>query len=230
MRQTVRIGAQEVTARVGLTQERRTPSMEGMGTHLSSEGRPRAPYCLACYAPMEREPGASHRCERCGFVNVKLDQELFWTKEPRLVALESYAKIVIVCVLVALTAFVFWAMGQRASYGMGQGWAIGFPILLGVVLWDTASAITRKRSDLRATIVWRIVCAVLAPWPLLLAIDLRPGRMLKSDFPVSPALWALLLLLGLAFLAGALGLGRLGRFLQHWRERHVLAAQVANPR
>lgn len=201
-----------------------------MERSASSEGRPRAPYCLACYAPMAREAGASHRCERCGFVNVKLDQELFWTKEPRLVALESTAKIAIVCVLVALTAWMFQAMGQRASYGLGQGWAIGFPILLGVVLWDTASAITRKSSDFRATIVWRIVCAVLAPWPLLLAVDLRPGRMLKSDVPVSPILWALLLLLGLFFLAGALGLGRLGRALQHWRERHVVAAQMgANP-
>ena len=201
-----------------------------MERSASSEGRPRVPYCLACYAPMAREAGASHRCERCGFVNVKLDQELFWTKEARFVALESYAKIAIVFLLTGLTGFLFWAMGQRASYGMGQGWAIGFPLLLGVILWDTASAITRKSSDFRATIVWRIVCAVLAPWPLLLAVDLRPGRMLKSDVPVSPILWALLLLLGLFFLAGALGLGRLGRALQHWRERHVVAAQMgANP-
>ena len=198
-----------------------------MGAHGSSGERLRAPYCLACYAPMEREAGASHRCERCGFVNVKLDQELFWTKEPRLVELESYAKIVIVFLLVALTAFVFWAMSQRASYGLGQGWAIGFPILLGVILWDTASTITRKTSDFRATIVWRIVCAVLAPWPLLLAVDLRPGRMLKSDLPVPLVLWLALLMLGLLLLAGALGLGRLGRALQRWRAHHVLSAQQA---
>jgi len=35
------------------------------------EERPHTPYCLACYAPMARERGASQRCERCGFVNVR---------------------------------------------------------------------------------------------------------------------------------------------------------------
>lgn len=203
--------------------------MAGMERSASSEGRPHFPYCLACYAPMAREAGASHRCERCGFVNVKLDQELFWTKEPRFVALESYAKIAIVFLLIALTGFLFWAMGQRASYGMGQGWAIGFPILLGVILWDTASAITRKTSDYRATVVWRIVCAVLAPWPFLFMLEGLQQAGRRSDFHVTPALWALVLLVGLAFLAGALGLGRLGRFLQRWREHHVRAAQLASP-
>jgi len=204
--------------------------MEGMERLAAHEERPHTPYCLACYAPMVRESGASHRCERCGFVNVKLDQELFWTKEPRFVALESYAKIAIVFLLAALTALVFWAMGQRASYGMGQGWAIGFPILLGVILWDTASGITRKTTDHRATIVWRIVCAVLTPWPFLLALDGLQQAGRGSDLPMTPVLWALVLLLGLAFLAGALGLGRLGRFLQRWREHHVRAAQLAGPR
>ena len=188
--------------------------------------RPHTPYCLACYGPMAHAADASQRCERCGFVNLRLDQELFWTKEPRFVALESYAKITIVLLLVALTAFVFWAMGQRASYGMGQGWAIGFPILLGVILWDTASAITRKTSDYRATVVWRIVCAVLAPWPFLLLIDIVRFRG-RSDYPIGPGLAAVVLLVGLIFLAGALGLGQLGRSIERWRIRHIRAAQLA---
>lgn len=191
-----------------------------MSTHRSSEGGARAPYCLRCYAPIERGESASRRCERCGFVNVNLDQELFWTKEPRLVELEAYAKIVIVFLLVALAGFLVRAMGQRASFGLGQGWAVGFPILIGVVLWDTASAITRRRSDFRATIVWRIVCAVLAPWPLLFAADPR----LRATHP---AVFAVRLIVGLLLLAGALGLGSLGRALLRWRERHVLAAQLA---
>jgi hypothetical protein len=58
-------------------------------------------------------------------------------------------------------------------------------------------------------------------------MDLRPGRMLESDMPVPLVLWLLLLVLGLLLLAGALGLGHLGRALQRWRERHVLAAQGA---
>ena len=173
---------------------------------------------------MEHHHDASRHCERCGFLSLKLDQQLFWTKEPRFVALEAYAKIAIVFGLVGLSGFMVWAMSQRSSFGLGQGWAVGFPIALGVILWDTASAITRRKSDYRATIVWRVVCVVLAPWPLFLAFALFSWA---SDFHGSPVLGVVALLLGLVLLAGAIGLGHLGRALTRWREERVRAAQAS---
>jgi len=173
---------------------------------------------------MERFEGASSPCGCCGFVNVKRDQELFWTKEPRFVELEAYAKIVIVFGLLGLCALLAYGMGRWPSYGLGQGWAVGFPILMGVVLWDTASAITRRTSDFRVTLVWRVICALLAPWPLLLAIDLVPwGR--PSELHLGAVVFAVLLLVGLLLAAGALGLGALGRASDRWREQRVRRAQ-----
>jgi hypothetical protein len=199
-------------------------SMTGMARASASEGRARHPYCLQCYAALAPFSGASQRCDDCGFVNVKRDLELFWTKEPRFVELEAYAKIAIVFLLVGFSAVVIWAMGQRSSFGLGQGWAVGFPILLGVILWDTASAITRRSSDYRASVVWRVVCALLAPWPLLLAIDLNPWAR-HTESRVGVPVFAAVLLLGLALAAGALGLGALGRAVPRWREARVRRAQ-----
>ena len=182
------------------------------------------PYCLRCYSPLERSAGATQRCGRCSFVNANIDHALFWTKEPYLVGLEAYAKIATVIVVACLIGLIYWAMGRQPSYGLGGGWAIGFPILLGVVLWDTASAITRKTSDYRASIVWRWICAFLAPWPFLLALDLNPWAKQKGLLVSIPAFVAMLLP-GLLFAGGALGLGRLARWLIAWREQHVWAAQ-----
>ena len=191
----------------------------------ASASQPRRPYCLRCYAAMERFEGASLPCAACGYVNVKLDQELYWTREPRFVELEAYAKIVVVFGLVGLSALMLYAMSQKPSYGLGQGWAVAFPILVGIVLWDTASAITQRRSALRLAIVWRVVCALLAPWPLLFAVALNPWS--RSDVPV--ALFAVLALVGLLLAAGALGLGALGRQAGRWREERVRAAQSRAP-
>ncbi len=130
----------------------------------------RRPYCLRCYGALERAPGASAPCKACGFVNVLADQRLFWTREPALVRAEASAKLSIVLLL----GGIFWFMlrGMDMRFGMGQGYAIGFPIVIGAVLWQTAEKLTRRKPYFRAALFWFVLplvvavpLAVVALWP-----------------------------------------------------------------
>jgi ribosomal protein L40E len=171
------------------------------------------PYCLRCYARMESYAGTRRACERCGYVNLKIDQQLYWTREKRLRELEGLAKTLIVAFLIGLALLIGVGLKGHRGGGMGQGWAIGFPVLIVVILWDTASKITRYKPYFRATIVWRIIAAVFAVLAALLSIGQPVGEQLS--------------LYGMAAvpLGIALFLGRIGRALARWRDRRILAGQ-----
>jgi len=173
------------------------------------------PYCLRCYQALEARDGPSHACERCGFVNLKLDQKLYWTREPALCDLEGWAKTITVYVLIGLGLLLGIGFGSKASFGTGQGWAVGFPILVGVLLWETASKITGRKPYFRATIVWRI----------LLAIPVVPMLLLVHDLRAKPVIAAVLLVLSAGSILGVVFLGRIGRSLERWRDHRVLKGQ-----
>ncbi len=175
----------------------------------------RRPYCLRCYAPLKGElrKGARTICPRCGFVNLKVDRAVFWTKERRLLELESLAKGVIVVFMVVIGLLMLWGAGNKMSFGLGQGWAVGFPILFGVLLWETASKITRWKPYLRVGLVWSILAA--APGIGLLLVAMLPE--------LSPLARAVLAATSLPWFGVAFGIWRLEAACARWRARRILA-------
>lgn len=176
----------------------------------------RAPYCLHCYAPMERMAGASEPCPRCGRPNLKDDQRRFWTREPRLVRLQGLANLGVTAAVVSTGAAILFHPG--VGTGRGHGMAVGLPILLGVLGWDAASGLTRR------TTMWRsglVLAGVLAVFGLLTAVvaaaAVRAGRWADS-----------LGIAGLAILlcAAAFAAFRAGPTFARWRQRYVARAQA----
>lgn len=177
--------------------------------------RPRSPiarpYCLYCYAPLPPFDGASQACGRCGRTNLACDQGIYWTRERRIVELESFTKL---CIAI-LIGWMSWAVLTKSDgFGTGQGWAVGAPILLGVYLWETAGKITRWGTELRAWIVWLVFLIVLgllgAAFLLALALSPRDGPTwlaFLSPLPLLPAA-------ATPFLA---------RAFDRWRTRRILS-------
>ena len=131
-------------------------------------------YCLGCYLPLERFSEASRNCPRCGRLNLKADQRIFWTQERGIQRLETLAKSGI---LVGL-ALIVWLMlsAPRMQLGLGQGWAVGFPILFTALLWETAAQLTRKKPYFRGTIVWPVIFLVIAVPRSSRSSRAHPGR------------------------------------------------------
>lgn len=180
-------------------------------THPKRDSRIHRPYCLRCYLPLERQSDARQVCSRCGYVNVKVDQGKYWTREAWLCRIEWLAKAAI-SLLIAWISWKILFAGQ-AGTGMGHGIAVGFPILLGVVLWDTASKITRRQPYFRATIVWSVVIAVLGVLPTLVGV-------FASDLP--PMARTVILTVGLGFFGIAAAIPLLGRAYGRWQVRRIL--------
>ena len=176
----------------------------------------RRPYCLRCYAALPTFAGARCVCERCGFVNVKHDLGIFWTKEKRFRDLEELAKTLIVLFLVGLGLVVALGLKEGSGIGTGQGWAVGFPILIGVILWETAEKITRRKPYFRAAIVWRVVFVILGGPIVLLGVATEPGLARVVVFAVGGAL-----------LFVALTAGAWSKRLAAWRDRRIRAGQYA---
>lgn len=132
------------------------------------------PYCLHCYAPLERFRGASCECATCGRPNLHVDQQRLWTRERRLRELESLAKSLILIAMGGVAALALMFPGS--GVGKGHGMAIGAPILMGILLWDLAS-ITRSESQFRGDIIWPIIGWGLGPLSLLVlhALSVQEG-------------------------------------------------------
>ena len=175
---------------------------------------PRRPYCLNCYAALAPFEGSRHVCSSCGFLNLRVDQELYWTREKRFRDLEELAKTMIVFFLGGVSLLMFSGLGS-SGIGMGQGWAVGFPILFGALLWETASKITRWKPYLRAGLVWGIMSGVVAAPFLMIGFG--------ADIRVSERA----VFLGVGFVLGliAVGLPRVSRGLHAWRLKRICAAQ-----
>ena len=100
---------------------------------------------------------------------------------------------------------------------MGQGYAIGFPIVAGAVLWQTAEKITRRKPYFRPTLVWSTMPLVIA-LPLVL-MGLWPTGGIKPMERV--------VVLGVAsvFVALALLVRQVCLKLARWRDRRILVGQ-----
>ena len=173
------------------------------------------PYCLRCYARLGEAGGASVACGACGKINVLADQRLYWTQEPRLKETEWLAKVGIVLLLGGLALLM--SRGYRTSFGLGQGWAIGFPLLVGAILWETASKITRIKPYLNATLVWSTL-------PLVLGLPFAVAALWPAEVPWGGRAVALV---GCGFFVSvSLGVRWLGRRLTRWRTERILRGQA----
>ena len=172
------------------------------------------PYCLRCYAPLEKVREACLTCAACGHRNVLADQRLFWTQEPNLMELEWFLKVGIVFLL----AVIFWALlsGMQMQFGMGQGYAIGFPIVIGAVLWETTGKLTRRKPYFRATLFWTAI-------PLVIALPAVLGMLYPGDAPaIGRAIMAAIALVLISF---ALLARWIGMRLEHWKEARIRNGQ-----
>lgn len=173
------------------------------------------PYCLECYAPMARFEGTSHTCELCGRLNLEVDQRSYWTRERRFVAIETTLKALILALVLGIYAWMVWP--PRMNFGTGQGWAIGMPILFGIVLWESASKVTRRKPYFNAGLFWGgVVAVVVVPF---LAVQAVIGALDLTQLAVG---------LGMLLLCAGLGWGvtRLARRIERWRESYVALHQA----
>lgn len=176
--------------------------------------RVRLPYCLACYAPIERSTRTSVTCPRCEFVNLAADQRRYWTLEPKLKETEWLAKVATGLVVGLVVFLMMRRIGIR--FGLAQGYAVGFPIVIGWVLWETAGKITQKKPYFRATLFWMALPGIVA-LPFVLA-TVWPGDMTAKERLIS---------ILVATVIGSLALipYLVGKSTVRWQEKRILAGQ-----
>jgi len=145
--------------------------------------------CLVCYRPFRVERTSEH-CPACGELNLRVDQETYWTREPILVRVETILKIVIALAIGSLTAIMLVTI---SGGGMGQGWAIAFPILAGWILWETAGLVTRRRATLDMRLLWPaiFVCVGVGPTLFLVATGLSVDFGQSAELLGAGFLWTL---------------------------------------
>ena len=175
------------------------------------------PYCLRCYAALDKTRQATVACESCRCINVMADQRLYWTQEPSLIEVEFFVKVGIGFVL----AGMYWLMlrGMRMQFGTGQGYAIGGVIVIGAVLWETAAKITRRKLYFRATLFWNAVPAVIA-LPLVVG-TLWPSR----EVPMTGR--AIVAAIALVLFSFSLAAHRIGGRIERWKSERIRRGQLA---
>jgi hypothetical protein len=171
---------------------------------------PGRPYCLRCFATLLDVKGASTRCDRCGFVNVAADRRVYWNRAPLLHLLERGLKVAVVLATLLLCLLV----AVVHSTGCGGGYAMATPLIPGIMLWHTASKLTRHLPYFRPAAVWcAILCAGMACVLLVFGARLAPPRLVAL-------LAATLVSCGLVHLAA--------RRLHRWKTRLTRGARNAS--
>lgn len=113
-------------------------------------------YCLRCIATLAGAKGASTRCDHCGYVNVAADRRVYWNRAPLLCLFERTLKIAVGLSTVLVCLFVV----AVHSTGAGGGYATAGLLIPGILLWYTASKLTRHLPYFRPVAVWcAIICA-----------------------------------------------------------------------
>lgn len=197
-------------------------------TPRSRVARVQRPYCLQCYAPMSRSHDACAECPSCGAQNLRIDQDNYWSREPWLRRLELCGKTGVALLVGWMTYVALFAF--QTSFGVAQGMAIGAPILVGIVLWDTVSKLTRSNPYFNAGLFWSILPLLVGAPILLLGVTLCT-RVLQAWPPErridhQNARVALAVLLTGLFLVGfALTSRLLGRRARAWQLRRVAMKQ-----
>ncbi len=197
---------------------------------MSAEAH-KGPYCLECYAPIQANERALVTCERCGARLVREDLRQFWTRERRFVLIESGLKALVVLLVAGLFAFILRPTGHMHG-NTGVGYSAGMPVLIGLLLWDTASLVTRRRSILRLEIVWPWMAVSVGMLPLIfvgaLLLLINPRQFFDGMTPNSvmafTAWFAFCALMH--FLVRSL-IDRMGRRRREYVERRRERAAVA---
>ncbi len=149
--------------------------------------------CLKCFYPFTVK-GASGNCPACGARNLHVDQTKYWNQSPAAVRFEGRAKMGVVIGLIMLTGLILLT---ATGIGMGQGWVIGFPIVVGWILWDGIGLVTRRTSMLNHRTLWPWLCACIGIAPglfiltaLVITQEYDIGETLLGTF-VWAAIWAI---------------------------------------
>jgi len=174
------------------------------------------PYCLICYAVLSEFRGASTHCSCCGGVNLRIDLQRLWTREPRVLTWEWALKALVLALCVGVGALALFHPGF--GVGRGQGMAIGAPIVIGVILWDLVS-LSQRESSYRSSIIWPVIGLIFGlPATAVFSIALSNGWSLSA-----------ILLSGAAsaiFFAAMLTPYSRKRWLR-WRDERVATRQLA---
>lgn len=182
-------------------------------------------YCLYCYARMAPPGSVQKSCTRCGRVTRDVDRKIYWTREPRLVALERAIKwiLVVPAVFMALVGLLLGAAGL----------ALFAPLLIALLSWPTVSKITAHVHGFRARIVWPAIFTVAAVPPLNIVpllcakiLDgwfrtLTTGRPVKVYLPEGTDRAIALAFTSSILLAAGVASWFLGGVFERWRENRI---------
>ena len=121
--------------------------------------RPHVPlYCLHCYAELQHGKNA---CPDCGRSSPRFLRTRYWSLDPALVRRERSLKAMTVILCVVLMA----AMLLLLPHGLpSAGWLLAISLFLGIALWETISALTRKLIYFKPSRFWTIffcLCALV---------------------------------------------------------------------
>ena len=171
-------------------------------------------YCLYCLATISD----TNPCPACGRTSRPLDRARYWTREPRLVAMERTLK----AWLAVIGASLLFILGTGA-FGV-------IPLLLALILsWPTASKITQHVSGFNAQLVWSLLLAGLALPPLnqWVGLSIRSvsawfettftGNAVKVYRLEQPALLAT----SITLLAASTAAWFISEALARWRDRRI---------
>jgi len=116
---------------------------------------------------------------------------------------------------------IAWALlaFPQVQFGMGQGYAVGFPIATGVLLWTTVEKITHRRPYARIGLVW-------AALPLILAVPALLAGLGTIAFQAPAPARAVCLGIAVALVAVSFGVRRLCALLGRLRDERILRGQA----
>lgn len=153
--------------------------------------------CLWCTEELPLPIRASNPCPSCERINLNEDLRIFRTKRPGPRAVEAALKSVFAVVVGGLYVAMLFGGGLVGLAGVG--WSIGLPILVGLIAWDAAGLVTRRRSILRYEVfVPALGIGCFAPFLVFLALGIGIGRNGPIEFALgAAALAAILTVFGL---------------------------------
>ncbi|MBL4769662.1 MAG: hypothetical protein JKY61_00600 [Planctomycetes bacterium] len=143
-----------------------------------------------------------------------MDQAKYWNQDPTTMRFEAAAKGLIVVTLALLTGVLFSTPG---GYGMGQGWAIAFPVVIGWILWDAVGLITRRTSMLNHSVLWPWLCACvgIAPGLFMLVLLVLTQQYNVGEPFLGALIWAAV------WAVPAYGIHLAGKRLKALRDRRL---------
>ena len=94
-------------------------------------------YCLRCFGDLSRELAT---CPGCGYRHRLREHQTYWNRSRGAVFVERVLKLGVVVAVVLL-----FDVSMHSASGVGSGWFIATPLIVGLGLWQTVSKITRTQ-------------------------------------------------------------------------------------